>query len=302
MEHIKQLNKVLDQLRQEPLKRFASLEETVRNAYPLLMELAQKGGAERCELDDLKIALRCNLRRNNIYDSEEEWKEKRTVLIDAIIKAVNAGRDSQIWLRLLQSSLSGSEAERIVESLQDAQIDQNLFPALESETEFLPTGRLMDWYSAMLDRNSLYKEQIYNRLAYFFLWYGEFNCDEGKARSYFKEMEQQRIELRNPYPGTFGLHGHDEMIRMLLDSDLDRDTDPDADGSLKSDAGSAVEESRGVAGFRIITEHAKQQLAYVTTNGMRGSIEKSEYEVGTVSMSRNTESSRAQKNSLNTWE
>ena len=282
MEHIKQLNRVLDQLRQEPLKQFASLEETVRKAYPLLMELAQKGGAERCELDDLKIALRCNLRRNGIYDSEEEWKEKRTVLIDAIVKAVNAGRDSQIWLRLLQGSLSGREAEQIVESLQDAQIDQNLFPALESETEFLPTGRLMDWYSAMLDRSLLHKEQIYNRLAYFFLWYGEFDCDEGKARNYFKEMELQGIEPRNPYPGIFGLHGHDEMIRRMLDNDPDSGTDPDADCSPKSDTDSAAEVSRDAAGFRILTEHAKQQLTYVTTHGMRGNIEKSEYEVGTI--------------------
>ena len=264
MEHIEQLNKILDQLRQEPLKDFETLEETARSAYPLLMELAQKGGAERCELDDLRVALRCNLRRNIIYDSEEEWKEKRTLLIDAIIKAVNAGRDSMIWLRLLQDSLPGGEAGRIVEALQDAQIDQNLFPALESETEFQPTGRLMDWYSAMLDRSRQHKEQIYNRLAYFFLWYGEFNCDEEKAKHYFREMEQQGIERRNPYPGTFGLHGHDEMIRMLLDSDP------------------AAKRSRDTAGFRLLTEHAKRQLTHVTAHGMCGSIEKSEHEVGTV--------------------
>ena len=119
MEHIEQLNKILDQLRQEPLKDFETLEETARSAYPLLVELAQMGGAGRCELNDLRVALRCNLRRNIIYDSDEEWTEKRMTLIDAIVKAVNAGRDSMIWLRLLQDSLAGGEAQRIIDRLRD---------------------------------------------------------------------------------------------------------------------------------------------------------------------------------------
>ena len=270
MEHTEQLNKILEQIRQEPLKDFETLEETARSAYPLLVELAQKGGAERCELDDLRVALRCNLRRNIIYDSEEEWKEKRTVLINAVVEAVKSGRDSKIWLRLLQDSLAGGEAQQIIDRLRDEQIDRNLFPALEAETEFQPTGRLMDWYCAMLDRSRQHKEQIYNRLAYFFLWYGEFNCDEDQAKHYFREMERQGIERRNPYPGTFGLHGHDEMIRMLLDSDADAAAECEPEGN------------RDYASFRLLTKYAKQQLEHVTACGMRGSAEKSEHEVGTV--------------------
>ena len=270
MEHTEQLNKILEQIRQEPLKDFETLEETARSAYPLLVELAQKGGAERCELDDLRVALRCNLRRNIIYDLEEEWKEKRTVLINAVVEAVKSGRDSMIWLRLLQDSLAGGEAQQIIDRLRDEQIDRNLFPALEAETEFQPTGRLMDWYCAMLDRSRQHKEQIYNRLAYFFLWYGEFNCDEDQAKHYFREMERQGIERRNPYSGIFEPHGHDEMIRMLLDSDADAAAECEPAGN------------RDYASFRLLTKNAKQQLAHVTACGMRGSVEKSEHEVGTV--------------------
>ena len=270
MNHIERLNRILDLLQQEPSKDFETLDETARSAYPLLVELAQIGGAERCELNDLRVALRCNLRRNIIYDSEEEWTEKRAVLIDAIVEAVNAGRDSMLWLRLLQDSLPGREAEMIISKLRDEQIDRNLFPALEAETEFQPTGRLMDWYCAMLDRSRQHKEQIYNRLAYFFLWYGEFNCDEAKAKYYFREMRRQGIKRRNPYSGTFGLHGHDEMIRRLLDSD----TDPAAECEPES--------NRDAAGFRLLTKYAKQQLEHVAARGMRGSVEKTEHEVGTV--------------------
>ena len=258
MEHIEQLNKILEQIRQEPLKDFETLDETARSAYPLLMELAQKGGAWECKLDDLRVALRCNLRRNIIYDSEEEWEEKRIPLVNAIMEAVHAGRDSQIWLRLLQDSLQRNEMYRIIGELQDEQIDRILFPALEKEAEPLPTGTLMSWYSAILDRSRQHKEQIYNRLAYYYLWHGEFNSDKEQAKRYFREMEQQEIERHNPYPGAFGQHGHDEMVRWLLEDG--------ADAAL----------------FRILADYAKEQLAQIAVHGMRGDFEIDEDEVGTV--------------------
>lgn len=258
MEHIEQLNKILEQIRQEPLKDFETLDETARSAYPLLMELAQEGGAWECKLDDLRVALRCNLRRNIIYDSEEEWEEKRIPLVNAIMEAVHAGRDSQIWLRLLQDCMPRSETYRIIGELQDEQIDRDLFPALEKEATLLPTGTLMSWYRAILDRSRQHKEQIYNRLAYYYLWHGEFNSDEEQARRYFREMEQQGIERHNPYPGTFGQRGHDEMIRWLL------------------------EDGRDAALFRILADYAKEQLAQIAVHGMRGDFEIDEDEVGTV--------------------
>ena len=285
MEHIEQLKEVLKQIRQEPLRDFETLGETARSAYPLLMELAREGGAEECKLDDLRVALRCNLRRNIIYDSEEEWEEKRVPLVDAIMEAVHAGRDSQIWLRLLQDSLPRNEMYRIIGELQDEQIDRVLFPALEKEAEPLPTGKLMSWYKAMLDRSRQHKAQIYNRLAYYYLWHGEFNSDEELARRYFREMEQQGIERQNPYPGTFGQHGHDEMIRWLLEDGMDEaaeggpESSRDSEGDSRDPAG-----SRDAALFQILTGYAKEQLAQIAVHGMQGDFEIDEDEVGTVWM------------------
>lgn len=278
MNHTKELNRILRQLRQEPLSSLETLNETARQIHPLLMRLAREGGAGECAAEDLRIALRFSLKRNVLYDSNEEWKEKRTALLDTIIEAINEGRDSRIWLRLLTDALTGREADRIIGRLRDAQIEQSLFPALEEEAEFMPTGKLMHWYSTALDRSGQYKAQILNRLAYFFLWYGEEECDEIQARKWFREMEQQGIEPKNPYPGTFGEHGHDVMIQRLLSGEANA-----AAGEVSGEVtGVAHAGVCSVADFRLLTEYAKEQLAQVAACGMYGSVAGCEDVAGNV--------------------
>lgn len=278
MNHTKELNRILRRLRQEPPGSLATLNETARQTYPLLLRLAREGGAGECAAEDLRIALRFSLKRNVLYDSNEEWEKKRTALLDTILEAINEGRNSRIWLQLLTDTMAAREADQVIGRLQDAQIERDLFPALEEEAAFMPTGKLMHWYSAMLDRSEQHKEEILNRLAYFFLWYGEEECDERKARKWFREMEQQGIEPKNPFPGSFGAHGHDAMIRRLLSGEANA-----AAGEVSGEAtGVAHAGVCSVADFRLLTEYAKEQLAQVTACGMRGSVAGCEDAAGNV--------------------
>ena len=252
------LNKLITELKSVAMADPEKWKEKARQTYPLLIGLAESGGAAGCETDDLRVVVRINLKRNILYDLYEDWEEKRNALIDAIVEAINANRESRIWLQMLVDALPGADAGKIVERLWVRQINQNLFPALEAEAAFFPTGDLMQWYTAMLDRSDYQEERIYNRLAYFYLWYGTYACDRARARNYFLAMERRGITKENPYEGTFGAHGHDEMIRLLLEGKLDGEY------------------------FRLLTEYAKKQLAHVQAHGVSGRVEGSKYDVGNV--------------------
>ncbi len=222
MGYKEQLNKVLEEMKTLPLEDRKGWREKARSTCHILTGLTKEGGAGECDLEDLMIAARINMERNAMYDSIEEWMKKREDLIREMKEAIHQKRDSIIWLRMLIRNLTYAEMRETVDGLRLRQINQFLFPALEEEAKREPTENLMKWYIAMLDRSDSFESEAFNRLAYFYLWNGHWECDEEKAKNYFLAMERRGIARKNPYKGSFGESGHEEMIQKLLKGELEK--------------------------------------------------------------------------------
>ena len=221
MNEARQLNTLLKNLNDIAQDSPDGMKSEGRKIHDLLLSLARNGGAEECDILELRRAVWINMRYRLIYRDPDEWLEKRTELIDAIIDAVNEHRDSKIWMRTLVNCLRKNDVKDIVDRLSLAHVGEYLWPALEEEVDLEPTDDLMAWYVAVLDRSSVFDAEAFNRLAFFYLWYGEYYVDVEKARNYFLAMERRGIAPKNPYPGCHGEHSFDEMIQALLDGDFE---------------------------------------------------------------------------------